>query len=438
MALRLSLPRIADIGRFLLGGILALLVVEVGLRVIEATPLWRILPVVQPIPGQPDKDFGFESTPGARGIWTTEHRARLQINSLGLRDVERELAKPAGTLRVGLLGDSMVEGAQVSQEANFGALAERRLRAEGYKVELINLAIAGPSPIRQLWRLERRGYPLNLDLVLANSAAGSFLSGALLDDSENPAYVPTANGQLTLGYGFRQRLSHRHAEGLPGRLFVALYQSSPVVRMLYLRSKEPWSVLLGLPSVASAAQRPALAAPTPAADAARVACERATAALAPMIDLWGDHRPELLWAATARFLDDLAQSARSHGVRVVYAIRDIPLPPADCPAASVRADLLVHMQHEFTSRGIRLIDWSAAVAEVVGGAAHVPQLHGFGIHTGAGHLNYDGHRAWAIALIDVLRRELPLDAAARDSSQAIHPAAEQAPAHASPGNAAKP
>src|SRR5215472_5882706 len=202
---------VSPVGRFLLGAMLALLVVDFGLRLIEVTPLWRVLPVVQPILGQPDKDFGFESTPGSRGIWTTEHRARLQINSLGLRDVEREPAKPAGTLRIGILGDSMVEGAQVSQEANFAALAERRLRAEGYKVELINLAIAGPSPIRQLWRLERRGYPLNLDVVLANSAAGSFLSGALLDDNENPAYVPTANGQLTIGYGFRQRFSHRHA-----------------------------------------------------------------------------------------------------------------------------------------------------------------------------------------------------------------------------------
>jgi hypothetical protein len=437
MSARLSFPRIADIGRFLLGGILALLVVEVGLRVIEVTPLWRILPVVQPIPGQPDKDFGFESTPGARGIWTTEHRAPLQINSLGLRDVERELAKPAGTLRIGLLGDSMVEGAQVSQEANFAALAERRLRAEGYKVELINLAIAGPSPIRQLWRLERRGYPLNLDLVLANSAAGSFLSGALLDDSENPAYVPTANGQLAIGYGFRQRFSHRHADDLLGRLFVALYQSSPVARMLYLRSKEPWSVLLGLPSAASAAQGPAPAAP-PASDAARVACQGAAAALEPMIDLWRDHRPQLLWAATARFLDDLAQSARSHGVRLLYAVRDIPLPPAGCAAASARADLLVHMQREFTSRGIRLIDWSALVAEVAGGPGNLPQLHGFGIHRGAGHLNYDGHRAWATALIDVVRRQLPLAAPSRDSSQAIPPAAERPAAHPPPGNAAKP
>src|SRR5262245_34034596 len=228
MPVRPLAPRVSRVGRFLLGGMLSLLVMDFGLRLTEVTPLWRILPVVQPILGQPDKDFGFESTPGAHGIWTTENRARVQLNSLGLRDVERDLAKPSGTFRVGLLGDSMVEAAQVSHEATFGAIAERRLRADGYNIELINLAIAGPSPIRQLWRLERRGYPLDLDLVVANSAASSFLSGKLLDDSENPAYVHLGNGQLAVGYGFRERFSQRYADDLIGRLFIALYQNSPV------------------------------------------------------------------------------------------------------------------------------------------------------------------------------------------------------------------
>jgi hypothetical protein len=407
MPFRLSSPACTRLGRFVIGGVLSLVVVEAGLRLIEATPLWRVLPVVQPIPGQPDKDFGFDSTPGASGIWTTEHRARLQINSLGLRDVEREVAKPAGTFRVGLLGDSMVEAAQVSQEATFGALAERRLRADGYNVELINLGIAGPNPIRQLWRLEKRGYRLGLDLVMANSTAGSFLSGALLDDSEMPAYVDAGNGQLVVGYGFRLRFSQRHADDLLGQLFVALYQNSPVFRMLYFRSKEPLPVLLGLPAARAAAQRRVPAPATPASDAARVACDQATAALEPMIYLWRDNRPEFLWAATARFLDDLAESTRIHGVRVFYAIRDIPLSPANCPLPTdMRADLLLNMDRQFTSRGMRLIDWSAAISQIAGGPANVPRLHGFGMHKGAGHLNFDGHRAWASALIDVLRREI--------------------------------
>ena len=412
--------RLSRLGRFLFGGMLALLVVDFGLRLIEVTPLWRILPVVQPILGQPDKDFGFESTPGGRGIWTTEHRARVQLNSLGLRDVERELAKPAGTFRIGLLGDSMVEAAQVGQQATFAAIAERRLRADGYNLELINLAIAGPSPIRQLWRLERRGYPLNLDVVMANSAASSFLSGKLLDDSENPAYVRMGNGELAVSYGFRERFSQRHADDLIGRLFIALYQNSPVFRMLYLRSTEPLSVLLGLPSAQSASQRSVMGLPPPASEAARFACNQAAAELEPMLNLWRDHRPELLWAATARFLDDMAQSTRTHGVRLLYAIRDIPLPPPDCPATSARASLLLAMDREFTSRGMRLIDWSAAVANVVGGPAELPGLHGFGVHKGAGHLNYDGHRAWATALIGVLRSEVPLGAASEDSAPATH------------------
>jgi hypothetical protein len=64
------------------------------------------------------------------------------------------------------------------------------------------LNTVGPGPIGQLWQLERRGYPLSLDLVLANSAASSFISGMLLDDSENPAYVQVGYGQLAVGYGF--------------------------------------------------------------------------------------------------------------------------------------------------------------------------------------------------------------------------------------------
>src|SRR5262249_41623333 len=99
---------------------------------------------------------------------------------------------------------------------------------------------------------------------------------------------------------------------------------------------------------------------------------------------------------------------------------DIPLPPPDCPATSARANLLLAMDREFTSRGIRLIDWSAAVAKVVGGPAEVPGLHGFGIHKGAGHLNYDGHRACDTAVIGVLRRKVALGAASRDSASPTH------------------
>ena len=394
--------RRSTVTSFLLGCVLSLVLFDAGLRLIEWTPLWRILPVVEPILGQPDHEFGFGSTPGAVGIWSREHRARIRVNSLGLRDVERTVVKPKGTVRVGLLGDSMVEGAQVSQEATFGTLAEHRLRSQGYNVELINLAVAGPSPIRQLLRLEKRGYALNLDAVVANSTGSSFWTGALLDDSQNPGYVASSDGHLVRGYAFRQRFSQRHADDLWGRSFVALYQHSPLFRMFYLRGKEPGQIL-GL----SAAQPPSRPAQPSAAPDHAALCTAADAALKPHIALWLNHQPAPEWAATTRFLQDFSESTKAHGVEVLYAVRDIPLPPQDCPSAERhRAELMSAMDAEFSNRGMRLLDWTAMVA-AASGLRDLGPLHGFGVHRGAGHLNFDGHRAWARALVDLLKTEVP-------------------------------
>jgi hypothetical protein len=383
-----------------IGVLLSLAVVDRGLRLIEITPLWQILPVVEPILGHPDADFGFESTPGATGVWPIENRSRVRLDALGLRDIERSLQKPPGTFRVGLLGDSMTEAVQVSQEATFGTIAERKLRTLGYNIELINLAVAGPNPIRPLLRLERRGYALALDLAVANVSANSFTAGLLLDDTENPGYVEEGEGGFVRGYTFRRRLSQRYANTVLGRWFVTAYQYSPLFRMLYLRSKQPWAALLGLSSP-PAPQR----ARASESDSDAV-CRGALAGLAPQIGLWRDHQPERVWRATARYLDDFADSTRQHGVSLIYAVRDIPLPPGNCPAVTVRrAELVAIMQSEFAKRGVRFVDWGAAVAEIAGN--NIGRLHGFGVHRGTGHLNYDGHRVWAVALIGVLNASLP-------------------------------
>lgn len=63
------------------------------------------------------------------------------------------------------------------------------------------------------------------------------------------------------------------------------------------------------------------------------------------------------------------------------------------------------MAGEFSRRGMAFVDWSAAVAAAVG-TRNLGPLHGFGVHRGDGHLNYDGHRAWAAALVDLLRTEV--------------------------------
>jgi hypothetical protein len=384
------------LGQLLLGFAMSMVLADSALRLIEVTPLWRILPVVEPILGAPDKDVGFETTPGASGVWPIEHRARVHINALGLRDIERTVAKPPGAIRIGLIGDSMTEAAQVGQQATFSAITERQLQAQGQHTEVINLAMAGPNPIRQLLRLEKRGYGLHLDLVIANASADSFTAGLLLDDSENPAYAEADDGMMTRSYGFRRRFSQRYADTVVEHVFVALYQHSPLFRMLYLRSKEPWRQLLGL----TTGNGPPRAVQTVAPERA-VVCRAVGLMLDPHLRLWRDHKPEHYWAATTQFLDDLADSAHTHSVRIIYTMRDIALAPSDCASeADQRANLIAIMAAEFGKRDMQFVDWNDAVAKVAG--PNLERLHGFGIHRGAGHLNYEGHRAWAAALLNTL------------------------------------
>jgi len=44
-------------------------------------------------------------------------------------------------------------------------------------------------------------------------------------DGHGVVDVHMGNGELAVGYGFRERPSQRHADDLIGRLFIALYQN---------------------------------------------------------------------------------------------------------------------------------------------------------------------------------------------------------------------
>ena len=62
-------------------------------------------------------DFtGTRLSPGHRFVFRSEGYSSNVINSRGLRDREHSLAKPAGTMRIAILGDSFSEAFQVSQD----------------------------------------------------------------------------------------------------------------------------------------------------------------------------------------------------------------------------------------------------------------------------------------------------------------------------------
>jgi len=90
-----------------------------------------------------------------------------RINALGLRDRDYPDRKPPGTYRILVLGDSITWGSGIDQDATFENLLEDRLVAEGRPVQSLNLGVPGYNAVMMAAYLERRGLPLEPDLVLA-------------------------------------------------------------------------------------------------------------------------------------------------------------------------------------------------------------------------------------------------------------------------------
>ncbi len=84
-----------------LAGAVALICVEVTVRLAG----WD-----RPLVWQPDPQVGWRHIPGATMHWREEGDGVVHIDSLGLRDPERTLVKPAGVFRIAVFGDSMTEG----------------------------------------------------------------------------------------------------------------------------------------------------------------------------------------------------------------------------------------------------------------------------------------------------------------------------------------
>ena len=99
--------------------------------------------------------------------FTTLQGKRFDTNSVGMRDAEHALEKPADTFRILILGDSFMEAMQVEWADSLPALLEQKLtKSLGRRIEVINQAVSGWGTDVQLGYLERYGLPYEPDLVL--------------------------------------------------------------------------------------------------------------------------------------------------------------------------------------------------------------------------------------------------------------------------------
>ena len=119
--------------------------------------LWQWEPVI-----------GMKLSPGRHGRSVKKglYDVPVEVNSAGFRDREHEIAKPPGTKRIVLLGDSFLEAVQVRFDRSVAAELERGLVERGVPAEVVSLGVSGAGTAREYLALREYGLRYSPDLVI--------------------------------------------------------------------------------------------------------------------------------------------------------------------------------------------------------------------------------------------------------------------------------
>ena len=133
-----------------------------------------LVPASAPKPFVPDQHVGFRSAPGAR-VWMSGPKREFgnwfRTNARGNPDIERSQEKPAGVYRIAMIGDSMLEGAQVTAKERFSSLLEKRLNpnedeSSALRVEVLNFGTSGYGPAQEMLYYENYVRQFDPDAVV--------------------------------------------------------------------------------------------------------------------------------------------------------------------------------------------------------------------------------------------------------------------------------
>jgi len=97
-------------------------------------------------------------------------RVTVETNSQGLRDREYAFDKPAGMLRIVMLGDSFTEGWGTAEPATFSKQIERLYADRGTKAEAINTGVGNWNTIQEVEFFMTDAYRYHPDIVVLNFA----------------------------------------------------------------------------------------------------------------------------------------------------------------------------------------------------------------------------------------------------------------------------
>jgi lysophospholipase L1-like esterase len=263
-------------------------------------------------------------------------------NSLGFRDREHAVAKPAGVYRIVVLGDSIAAGLHVERNEDvFPPILERLLVQNGLRAEVINLAVSCYNTQQEVEMLREKGLQYHPDLVVVAYTMSSreHLDGdilkTLLEAEQRQGGISSA------------RVSSWMVKS-------ALYR---FVRFRVLAAKRPPAGATAAPAAAAAtaattamAVTPATAGAVPAGTAASptqhyldlVSADTVAPYFGALRDLARQHHFQVLIAVFPRFVRTfgyynfgrqhqfVADLAKANG----FALVDLLVPFSDCRRAS--------------------------------------------------------------------------------------------------------
>lgn len=154
-----------------------------------------------------DPHTGYTHIPNRTLVHESEGYAVVRINSLGFRDHETTIEKPANTFRIALIGDSFIEARQVALEDAVNERLESKLNknADSTHYEVLNFGMNGFCTAQERLRLEHFVLPFDPDLVIVCITLTNDIRDNHPDLSNipRPFYKLSDAGQLTLDTSFR-------------------------------------------------------------------------------------------------------------------------------------------------------------------------------------------------------------------------------------------
>jgi hypothetical protein len=328
--------------------------------------------------------YGFFHRPGASGwIETPEFTSYVSFNANGLRDREMPVAKPPGTYRVLLLGDSFVEGAQVPAEDTVSRQLMNLLqgRLPGRSVDTVNAGNAGFGTAQELLYLEHDGAAYQSDLVMLVYFIDNDLPDngyrvardRKLDTTRRPFFVPDGHGGIELRPGLAP----------PEDRFAAVRP--------WLRRLVSYNLIENFMLWHEAREQ----------EQAQIGKNRPTYLVDPP-EIWNE-----AWWVTEQLLGRVRDTARSQGAElVVVAAPAYYQVNADAWRALVAGDTREENRYEQDApnrrlagiaerQGLRLLDLLPSVRQAQQGGARL-------YYPADGHWTSDGHRFAASQIAEYL------------------------------------